>query len=168
MLRRRYRLSLLAVGGLLAPLPAVSLPARSAHAAEPTAVFHKDQDGGSGYGGGYTITNAGSAAINGWTLEFDLPANHTLGSLWNAAYTAAASHVTVKNPGWRPRIAPGASYDFGFNERLPARRPREDHRGHRRPGPVRGVRLRRRPGLRLPRRPGDHHQPAVRAGGRRR
>ncbi|ROR45224.1 chitinase [Kitasatospora cineracea] len=115
MRRRRYRLPLLTVGGLLAPLPAVSLPARSAHAAEPTAVFHKDQDRGSGYGGGYTITNAGSAAINGWTLEFDLPANHTLGSLWNAAYTAAASHVTVKNPGWQPRVAPGASYDSGFN-----------------------------------------------------
>ncbi|MEV7213781.1 glycoside hydrolase family 18 chitinase [Kitasatospora cineracea] len=115
MRRRRYRLPLLAVGSLLAPLLAVSLPAQSAHAAEPTAVFHKDQDWGSGYGGGYTITNAGSTAINGWTLEFDLPANHTLGSLWNATYTAAASHVTVKNPGWQPQIAPGASYDFGFN-----------------------------------------------------
>ncbi|WP_282205236.1 glycosyl hydrolase family 18 protein [Kitasatospora fiedleri] len=113
--RRRYRLPLLAVGSLLAPLLTVSRPAGAAHAAEPTAVFHQDQDWGTGHGGGYTVTNAGSAAINGWTLEFDLPANHTLGVLWNATYTAAASHVTVKNQSWQPQIAPGASYDFGFN-----------------------------------------------------
>ncbi|WP_371495764.1 glycosyl hydrolase family 18 protein [Kitasatospora sp. NBC_00374] len=115
MRRRRFRLPLLAAGSLIAPLIAVALPATSAHAASATATFAKDQDWGSGYGGSYTINNGTTAAINGWTLEFDLPANNSVASLWNAGYTTAGSHVTVKNPGWQPVIAPGASYNFGFN-----------------------------------------------------
>ncbi|WP_354639141.1 glycosyl hydrolase family 18 protein [Kitasatospora camelliae] len=115
MRRRRYRLSLLAAGSLIAPLVAVALPAGTAHAAEATATFVKDQDWGTGYGGGYTIANGTSTTINGWTLEFDLPSGNSVASLWNATYTVAASHVTVKNPSWQPTIAPGASYNFGFN-----------------------------------------------------
>jgi len=115
MRRRRYRLSLLAVGSLLAPLLAVALPATSAHAAEPTATFVKDQDWGTGYGASYTINNASSAALNNWTLEFDLPAANSVASLWNATYTTASSHVTVKPPSWQTGIPAGATYNFGFN-----------------------------------------------------
>ncbi|MEV4615340.1 glycosyl hydrolase family 18 protein [Kitasatospora sp. NPDC049258] len=115
MRRRRYRLPLLAAGSLIAPLIAVALPATAAHAASATATFTKDQDWGSGYGGGYTISNGTAATISGWTLEFDLPASNSVASLWNATYTVASSHVTVKNPSWQPDIAPGASYNFGFN-----------------------------------------------------
>ncbi|GAA2748092.1 glycoside hydrolase family 18 chitinase [Kitasatospora cinereorecta] len=115
MRRRRYRLSLIAVGSLFVPLLAVALPAGSAHAAEPTASFAKDQDWGTGYGGSYTITNSSTSALNNWTLEFDLPANNSVASLWNATYTTASSHVTVKPPSWQTSIAAGASYNVGFN-----------------------------------------------------
>ncbi|MFD9129239.1 glycosyl hydrolase family 18 protein [Kitasatospora sp. NPDC059571] len=115
MRRRRFRLPLLAAGTLLAPFLAVALPATAAHAASATASFTKDQDWGTGYGGSYTITNGTSATISGWTLEFDLPSGNSVSSLWNATYTVAASHVTVKNPSWQPDIAAGASYNFGFN-----------------------------------------------------
>jgi len=115
MRRRRIRLPLLAAGALIAPLIAVALPAATAHAAGATATFAKDQDWGTGYGGSYTINNGTTSAINGWTLEFDLPTNNSVASLWNATYTTSASHVTVKNPSWQTTIAPGASYNFGFN-----------------------------------------------------
>lgn len=115
MRRRRIRLPLLAAGTLLAPLFAVALPATAAHAAAPTAAFAKGSDWGSGYQGGYTVTNGSSTALNGWTLEFDLPAANTVSSLWNATYTTAAPHVTVKNPGWANTIPAGGSYSFGFN-----------------------------------------------------
>ncbi|WP_329494177.1 glycoside hydrolase family 18 chitinase [Kitasatospora herbaricolor] len=115
MRRRRIRIPLLAAGSLLAPLIAVALPATAAHAASPTATLVKGSDWGSGYEGSYTITNGSTSTLNGWTLEFDLPAANTVASLWNATYTTAASHVTVKNPGWAATIAPGASYNFGFN-----------------------------------------------------
>ncbi|MFG2823027.1 glycosyl hydrolase family 18 protein [Kitasatospora sp. NPDC048365] len=115
MRRRRHRLSLLAVGSLLVPLIAVVLPATAAHAAEPTATFTKDQDWGTGYGGSYTVNNASSAALNNWVLEFDLPTGNSVASLWNATYTAASSHVTVKPPSWQTSIPAGGSYNFGFN-----------------------------------------------------
>ncbi|MEV8097055.1 glycosyl hydrolase family 18 protein [Kitasatospora sp. NPDC085879] len=115
MRKRRFRLPLLAAGTLLAPLVAVALPATAAHAAGATATFAKDQDWGTGYGGSYTISNGTTSAINGWTLEFDLPANNSVSSLWNASYTVASSHVTVKNPSWQPTIPAGGSYNFGFN-----------------------------------------------------
>src|SRR5205823_490150 len=114
MRRRRFRLPLLAAGALLAPFLAVALPT-AAHAASATATFAKDQDWGTGYGGSYTINNGTTSTINGWTLEFDLPANNSVASLWNATYTTAAPHVTVKHPSWQATIAPGASYHFGFN-----------------------------------------------------
>ncbi|AUG81254.1 glycoside hydrolase [Kitasatospora sp. MMS16-BH015] len=114
MRRRRYRLPLLAAGALLAPFLAVALPS-AAHAATATAAFAKDQDWGTGYGGSYTINNATTSALNNWVLEFDLPAANSVASLWNATYTAAASHVTVKPPSWQTSIAPGGTYNFGFN-----------------------------------------------------
>ncbi|MGW6912347.1 glycosyl hydrolase family 18 protein [Kitasatospora sp. NPDC054939] len=116
MRRRRIRMPLLAAGTLLVPLLAVALPNSTAHAAgSATATFAKGSDWGTGWEGGYTITNGTTTALNGWTLEFDLPSGNTVSSLWNATYTTSAAHVTVKNPGWASTLAPGASYNFGFN-----------------------------------------------------
>ncbi|MFF1904604.1 glycosyl hydrolase family 18 protein [Kitasatospora sp. NPDC058218] len=116
MRRRRIKLPLLAAGTLIVPLLAVSLPSTAAHAAgSATAALTKGSDWGSGYEGSYTITNGSGTAINGWTLEFDLPAANTVASLWNASYTTASSHVTVKNPGWAANLPPGGTYNFGFN-----------------------------------------------------
>ncbi|MGW2401208.1 glycosyl hydrolase family 18 protein [Kitasatospora sp. NPDC001664] len=114
MRRRRFSLPLLAAGALIAPLLAVALPS-TAQAAAPTATFAKGSDWGSGYEGSYTVKNNETTALNNWVLEFDLPANNTVASLWNATYTTAASHVTVKPPSWQTSIAPGGSYSLGFN-----------------------------------------------------
>ncbi|WP_395293328.1 glycosyl hydrolase family 18 protein [Kitasatospora hibisci] len=117
MRRRRISLPLLAAGTLLVPLLAAALPAATAHAVSgsATAAFTKGSDWGSGYEGGYTITNGSSTSLNGWTLEFDLPSGNTVASLWNATYTTASSHVTVKNPSWAGSLPPGGTYNFGFN-----------------------------------------------------
>ncbi|MEU1506529.1 glycosyl hydrolase family 18 protein [Kitasatospora sp. NPDC005748] len=116
MRRRRIKLPLLAAGTLIVPLLAVSLPNTAAHAAgSATATFTKGSDWSTGYEGSYTITNGSSATLPSWTLEFDLPAANTVASLWNASYTTASSHVTVKNPSWAGNLPPGGTYNFGFN-----------------------------------------------------
>ncbi|MFE6867089.1 glycosyl hydrolase family 18 protein [Kitasatospora sp. NPDC057692] len=129
MRRRRIGLPLLAAGTLLVPLLGAALPATLAHASADaaaraaaqaaagslTAALTKGSDWGSGYEGSYTITNGSSAAVNGWTLEFDLPSGNTVAGLWNASYTTAASHVTVKNPGWASTLPAGGTYNVGFN-----------------------------------------------------
>src|SRR5262245_8541159 len=62
-----------------------------------SATFSKGSDWGSGYEGKFTITNGSSSARTSWQVEFDLPANHRIGSLWDGSYTANGQHVTVKN-----------------------------------------------------------------------
>jgi Cellulose binding domain/Ricin-type beta-trefoil lectin domain/Glycosyl hydrolases family 43 len=61
-----------------------------------------------------TITNTGSAAINGWSLGFPLPAGQTIVSGWNATYTPATGAVTATNVGYNGALAPGASVSIGF------------------------------------------------------
>ena len=59
------------------------------------------------------IRNGTAAAINGWTLEFDLEAEIT--NLWNGLIV---SHVgrryVVRNAPWNVTIAAGAEIAFGF------------------------------------------------------
>jgi hypothetical protein len=63
-----------------------------------------------------SITNTGSAAINGWSLTFAFPNGHTISGLWNAAFTQSAANVTITgNQSWNQTIAPGATMNsVGF------------------------------------------------------
>jgi acetylxylan esterase len=61
-----------------------------------------------------TITNAGSTAINGWSLGFTLPAGQAITSGWNATYSPASGAVTARNASYNGAIAAGASVGIGF------------------------------------------------------
>lgn len=61
-----------------------------------------------------TITNTGTAPVDGWSLVFTLPSGQTITSGWNAAYTPASGQVTARNVGYNPGIAAGASVSIGF------------------------------------------------------
>ncbi|MFD0535937.1 cellulose binding domain-containing protein [Actinomadura luteofluorescens] len=61
-----------------------------------------------------TITNSGSSALNGWTLEFAFPGDQKIGQGWSAAWSQSGAAVTAKNLDWNASIAPGASLSIGF------------------------------------------------------
>ena len=61
-----------------------------------------------------TVTNTGSAALNGWTLAFTLPSGQTITSGWNATYSPASGRVTATNVSYNASLAPGASVSIGF------------------------------------------------------
>jgi len=84
-------------------------------AAGLTATFTKVSDWGTGFEGKVTVTNASSAAINGWTIEFDLPSGYSIPSVWDAQHTVSGQHHTFRNPSWAPTLAAGTSTTFGFN-----------------------------------------------------
>ena len=69
---------------------------------------------GTGYTGQYTITNPGTAAVNGWKLVFALPKGTSLTSLWNGTYTDTGGQVTVTNEGWNGTVGPGKTVTVGF------------------------------------------------------
>ncbi|OLF14764.1 cellulose binding domain-containing protein [Actinophytocola xanthii] len=61
-----------------------------------------------------TISNTGTAAANGWTLAFTLPAGQAITSGWNATYSPTSGQVTARNVAHNASIAPGATVSIGF------------------------------------------------------
>ncbi|MDT7790204.1 MAG: chitinase [Pseudonocardiales bacterium] len=92
------------VAGLVAIAPA--------SAAGESAVFSQDSTWGSGYQGKYTIT-AGTTALAGWKLEFDL-AGATMGSFWDATLSSSGTHHTFTNREYNGNVPSGSSTSFGF------------------------------------------------------
>lgn len=86
----------------------------TAQAASVGAAYTRTSSWTGGYTGQYVVTNETSAAQTDWTLEFDLPAGTTLGSLWNGEHTVSGRHVTVKPASWNRELAPGRSVTVGF------------------------------------------------------
>jgi glucose/arabinose dehydrogenase len=77
-------------------------------------VSYTTQTWGTGFLGNVTVTNTGSAPINGWTLGWTFPGPQRVGSAWNASVTQDGAAVTARNASWNGAIAPGASVTFGF------------------------------------------------------
>ncbi|HEX3791652.1 MAG TPA: cellulose binding domain-containing protein [Pseudonocardiaceae bacterium] len=86
----------------------------TASAAELSATFAKSSQWTDGYVATYVVKNGGDASVQGWTVQFDLPAGDTVASLWNGIYTKSGNEYTVKDDGWNGTLAGGASTDFGF------------------------------------------------------
>ncbi|MFI8194356.1 cellulose binding domain-containing protein [Streptomyces sp. NPDC085946] len=60
------------------------------------------------------LTNTGTGAWSGWSLNWTFPNGQRISQLWNAEHTQAGSSVTVKNTGWNGAVAAGSSIGFGF------------------------------------------------------
>ncbi|HLI71042.1 MAG TPA: glycoside hydrolase family 48 protein [Ktedonobacteraceae bacterium] len=70
-----------------------------------------------GFGVNFTITNTGTTAINGWSLQFAFPNGQTITQLWNGNYTQSGANVTITNLSYNGSIPPGQSLSSepGFN-----------------------------------------------------
>ncbi|MEV4515390.1 glycosyl hydrolase family 18 protein [Dactylosporangium sp. NPDC049525] len=101
----------LAVAGAVVPIVTTTANA----AGNLSATFTVDQDWGSGWGANYKITNGTASTINGWTLEFDLPAGGQITSFWDADVVRTGQHYVAKNKSWSPTLAAGASFTWGMN-----------------------------------------------------
>ncbi|MEV0150745.1 MULTISPECIES: PHB depolymerase family esterase [unclassified Nonomuraea] len=61
-----------------------------------------------------TVTNTGTAPVNGWSLTFTLPAGQAITSGWNATYNPTTGQVKAANLSYNATLAPGASTSIGF------------------------------------------------------
>jgi hypothetical protein len=66
-----------------------------------------------GFQAGITV-NAGSSAINGWTLTWTLSSGQTITQLWNGALTVSGTNVTVRNLSYNGSIPAGGNTTLGF------------------------------------------------------
>jgi dienelactone hydrolase len=66
-----------------------------------------------GYQGEVTV-QAGSSAINGWTVRWALGSGQTVSQIWGGTLTTSGSTATVRNAAWNGSLAANASTSFGF------------------------------------------------------
>src|SRR3954468_23266163 len=113
--RRRPALVTVALAAGTTLVAALLLAAQPATAAGTFSVaFGSQGDWGSGHQVGVTLTNGTSSTVNGWTLEFDLPAGDAITSSWDADITRTGNHYKAVNKSWAPTLAPGASITWGY------------------------------------------------------
>ena len=102
------------------PPPATATPTASATAtATPVqaglvrVVFTRTGAWEGGYNADLRITNQSAAAVNGWTLGFDLA--DRIDAVWNGRLqSGTATHRVIGNESWNGTLAPGASTTIGF------------------------------------------------------
>jgi endo-1,4-beta-xylanase len=79
-----------------------------------TAAYSVTNSWPGGFQASVTVANAGSSALNGWSVNFTLASGQSITSLWNGVNSGSSGAVTVKNAAYNGSIAPGASTTFGF------------------------------------------------------
>ncbi|TDO15140.1 aryl-phospho-beta-D-glucosidase BglC (GH1 family) [Mycobacterium sp. BK086] len=78
----------------------------------PSVTYSVVSDWGSGHTSNMTVT-AGSTALNGWTVEFDSPAQ--ISNIWNGRITShVGTHYVISNMAYNGAVAAGQSTTFGY------------------------------------------------------
>ncbi|WP_315094660.1 glycosyl hydrolase family 18 protein [uncultured Cellulomonas sp.] len=112
--RRRPALIATALAAVITLIAALVASQPAFAAGSISATFTSAGDWGNGHQVNVKVTNAGTTVVNGWTIEFDLPAGDTISSSWDADVTRSGSHYTAKNKSWAATLAPGASLTWGY------------------------------------------------------
>ncbi len=67
-----------------------------------------------GFVANLTITNTGSAPVNGWTLKFTFPGDQKITSTWNGVATQTGEAVSIVNESYNATITAGGNTSLGF------------------------------------------------------
>jgi endoglucanase len=78
-------------------------------------VTYSTNDWNNGFTAAVTVANAGSTAVDNWTLVFSYANGQQVTQAWSATVTQAGAQVTTRGASWNTSLAAGASTSFGFN-----------------------------------------------------
>lgn len=67
-----------------------------------------------GFTGEVRVTNTTAAAVDGWSLDFSLPAGVTVQTGWNGTWSQQGRSVTVRDAGWNARVPAGGTVAVGL------------------------------------------------------
>jgi poly(hydroxyalkanoate) depolymerase family esterase len=76
--------------------------------------YTKSSEWAGGFVANLTISDTGSAAINGWRLTFSFPGDQKITTAWSATVTQSGSAVTATNASYDASVSPGGSVSMGF------------------------------------------------------
>jgi aryl-phospho-beta-D-glucosidase BglC (GH1 family) len=93
-------------------LATTSAPQSAATTVGPSASYSVTSDWGSGHTAAVAV-NSGDTALNGWTVEFDSPAQIT--NIWNGQITShVGTHYVISNMSYNAKVSAGQSTSFGY------------------------------------------------------
>lgn len=95
------------------PAPGSPTPTTPGPGGACTATYQTIGSWSGGFQGEVSV-HAGTAAINGWTVRWTLPAAATISQLWNGTSTVSGGAVTVRNVAYNGSLAANATTTFGF------------------------------------------------------
>ncbi|MEU8167785.1 cellulose binding domain-containing protein [Micromonospora sp. NPDC049004] len=78
-----------------------------------TATYRTVNSWSGGFQGEVTVT-AGTAAVNGWTVTWNLSNGQSISQVWNGTLSTSGSTATVRNVSYNGSLAPGGTTTFGF------------------------------------------------------
>ncbi|MET8251430.1 cellulose binding domain-containing protein [Micromonospora sp. NPDC005197] len=78
-----------------------------------TATYRTVNSWSGGFQGEVTVT-AGTAAVNGWTVTWNLSNGQSISQVWNGTLSTSGSTATVRNVSYNGSLAPGGTTSFGF------------------------------------------------------
>jgi cellulase/cellobiase CelA1 len=67
-----------------------------------------------GFQAAVTVTNNGTAPINGWSLGWTFPGDQKISNMWNAGFTQTGTQVQATNASYDGALAPGTGTSMGF------------------------------------------------------
>jgi len=67
-----------------------------------------------GYVAEYAIDNSGTAPLDNWQLQFNLPAGESITNVWNAVVTHSGNQYVLTPESYNSTIGPDGSTDVGF------------------------------------------------------
>ncbi|MCD0444123.1 cellulose-binding domain-containing protein [Glycomyces sp. A-F 0318] len=112
--RRRLGAVGLAAGALMAASAAVVAAVPASAAVCDAVQYSITSQWGTGHNAAVSI-KAGSEPIDGWTVEFDLPAGSTVQNAWNVEYTQSGQRFRGEDAGWNAQIGAGQTKEvFGM------------------------------------------------------
>jgi cellulase/cellobiase CelA1 len=85
-----------------------------AHAAAATATLSVEHTWQTGFIARFTVTNASTAPLSDWKLEFDMPVGQSVSHTWNSTITQSGTHYVLTPANWNRVIAPGGSATGGL------------------------------------------------------
>ena len=111
---KRWRTALhVAASALLVAILVLGI-APVAHAAAATATLSVEHTWQTGFIARFTITNASTAPLSDWKLEFDMPVGQSVSHTWNSTITQSGTHYVLTPANWNRVIAPGGSATGGL------------------------------------------------------
>ncbi len=103
-------------GGVSAASNQASATTTASSAGACHVAYTDQNDWGSGFTGGFTITNTGSTAITSWTVTWAYAGTQQITQSWNGNAAQSGKLVSFTNASWNGSIAAGATISgMGFN-----------------------------------------------------